>query len=1061
MNFLAFPVMHWVVTFYFVVVVAVAVFGRATMGDEGERTCPLCAEEMDLTDRQLRPCKCGYEICVWCWHQIMDMAEKDDTEGRCPACRMPYDKEKIVGMADNCERMVAEINSERKLKSQKAKLKTSEGRKHLSSVRVIQRNLVYIIGIPVNLADEDTLERREFFGQYGKVLKVSISRLAGGSQHSSNNNTCSVYITYSKEEEAVRCIQSVHGFILEGRSLRACYGTTKYCHTWLRNMPCNNPDCLYLHDIGTQEDSFTKDEIISAYTRVLQIAGASNNSQRHSGNVLPPPSDEFCNSGAASLDKLMVKNVSNNPANQLKGSPPNSSSGRSSALPAGASWGLRVSNCRASDASTVNLHGTATQKADTFTGSSAFSSMVAGSAPTSALHAVGKTSAVTEETHTMHSNGRSRSLEYSKQCIGSICKTSEDKPAENVLDAARAVNSEDLPRQPSSTSSLDEVAHGCLSVDVTVQGLSSGLSSVDSDNIIGIEYPDISKLRSSVSGHLFSRSAGNAVSGSHQYSLVHGSDLIEPLTSLQLGKPASESKGTCVSRELSKWSTEFQAQGLPAGGSETDEVLIPVDQGFKLSKAFTHPLYLSNSCSPLKISDHSLQHIDNASTSHPVISDPRAEDGKVDEALLPVTTGGSALSNGLKENKFSTSASESNKFSDCSDAFSNIDKVRHLGGCNGDASKDDKTADIDLGENVILSNILSMDFDPWDDSLTCSLAELLSETDIPNGSLRSSSSRKPQNSSQSRFSFARQEDFVNQATCLEPFSDTEYVQERYFSPQDSLQNRESYGDIHQNGFVAYSFEGSGNLISSHSIPPPNKVSVSRAQISVPPGFTVPSRAPPPGFFSQQRIDHAFDSTASSGNQLLGGSSILRNQYQCQSPPLPGNIGSAGDVEFIDPAILAVGKGRFPVAGISNLGLDSGSTFQQQLMMSENDTRIRLLMQPSKSSHQNFQYSDHVADILSPLSDAYTRSRLVEHQKSLSSSLTHHQFPQMSSLQQSRNGRVPNSLWDSWNDIQTGNDLAMAEIVRNERLGLDKYPGYDELRFHRSTSGDLYNRAFGM
>ena len=35
----------------------------------------------------------------------MDMAEKDDTEGRCPACRTPYDKEKIVGMAASCERL--------------------------------------------------------------------------------------------------------------------------------------------------------------------------------------------------------------------------------------------------------------------------------------------------------------------------------------------------------------------------------------------------------------------------------------------------------------------------------------------------------------------------------------------------------------------------------------------------------------------------------------------------------------------------------------------------------------------------------------------------------------------------------------------------------------------------------------------------------------------------------------------------------------------------------------------------------------------------------------------
>ncbi|KAG6489176.1 hypothetical protein ZIOFF_050436 [Zingiber officinale] len=48
--------------------------------------------------------------------------------------------------------------------------------------------------------------------------------------------------------------------------LRACFGTTKYCCAWLSNLTCSNPDCLYLHDIGNQEDSFTKHETISAYT---------------------------------------------------------------------------------------------------------------------------------------------------------------------------------------------------------------------------------------------------------------------------------------------------------------------------------------------------------------------------------------------------------------------------------------------------------------------------------------------------------------------------------------------------------------------------------------------------------------------------------------------------------------------------------------------------------------------------------------------------------------------------------------------------------------------------
>ena len=126
------------------------------MSDDGDHTCPLCAEEMDITDQQLKPCKCGYDvcisiillsdqsncmplllhrhnhyelkqltavysfflvyvptlqICVWCWHHIIDMAEKEEIEGRCPACRTPYDKDRIVKMAATCERFVTNFSS--------------------------------------------------------------------------------------------------------------------------------------------------------------------------------------------------------------------------------------------------------------------------------------------------------------------------------------------------------------------------------------------------------------------------------------------------------------------------------------------------------------------------------------------------------------------------------------------------------------------------------------------------------------------------------------------------------------------------------------------------------------------------------------------------------------------------------------------------------------------------------------------------------------------------------------------------------------------------------------
>ncbi|KAL9165798.1 hypothetical protein ABFS82_06G194100 [Erythranthe guttata] len=275
------------------------------MSNEGEKRCPLCAEEMDWTDQQFMPCKCGYQVCVWCWHHIIDMAEKDDTEGRCPACRTIYEKEKIVAMQANNEKTMTKISNRKSKPPKAAKPKATEVKKDLTNIRVIQRKMAYVIGLPLTLADEEVLLRKEYFGQYGKVTKVSLSRTAGGAIQQFINDTCSVYITYSKEEEALRCIQSVHGFVLEGRFLRASFGTAKYCHAWLKNMPCNNPACLYLHSIGADEDSFGKDEVAAVHTRsrVQQIVGATNNVAKHAGNVLPPPDDDFCSSTSSFADK--------------------------------------------------------------------------------------------------------------------------------------------------------------------------------------------------------------------------------------------------------------------------------------------------------------------------------------------------------------------------------------------------------------------------------------------------------------------------------------------------------------------------------------------------------------------------------------------------------------------------------------------------------------------------------------------------------------------------------------------------------------------------------------
>ena len=72
------------------------------------------------------------------------------------------------------------------------------------------------------------------------------------------HGSASAYITFSRQEDAWAAICSVDGFRIMGRTIRASFGTTKYCNSFLRNLPCNNPDCLYLHELGDQDDRFTK-----------------------------------------------------------------------------------------------------------------------------------------------------------------------------------------------------------------------------------------------------------------------------------------------------------------------------------------------------------------------------------------------------------------------------------------------------------------------------------------------------------------------------------------------------------------------------------------------------------------------------------------------------------------------------------------------------------------------------------------------------------------------------------------------------------------------------------
>lgn len=220
---------------------------------EEQVECPLCMEPLEVDDLNFYPCTCGYQICRFCWHRI-----RTDENGLCPACRKAY-SENPADFTPLSKEQVAQLKAEKRARDQQRKARLSESRKHLATVRVVQKNLVFVVGLPVRLADAEVLRRHEYFGKFGKIHKVVINQST--SYAGSQGPSASAYVTYYRSEDALRAIQSVNNITLDGRLIKSSLGTTKYCSHFMKNQPCPKPDCMYLHDLGDSEASFTKEEM--------------------------------------------------------------------------------------------------------------------------------------------------------------------------------------------------------------------------------------------------------------------------------------------------------------------------------------------------------------------------------------------------------------------------------------------------------------------------------------------------------------------------------------------------------------------------------------------------------------------------------------------------------------------------------------------------------------------------------------------------------------------------------------------------------------------------------
>lgn len=192
-------------------------------------------------------------------------------------------------------------------------------RAYLSRYRVIQRDLVYVIGIPIDIANEEILSRYAYFGQYGPIKKIVVNNQT---VHTSSfqKPTVSAYVTFQNIEDAWECLYALESFSIGGHLLKASFGTSKYCSAFLSGQKCTKPDCMYLHYKGDQKDSFATDEIqqnserFSSKTRPLRPPDYFDYEFQDQKPVVFPP--------RRILKKPKIQTIKSNESKQIEIEPP-------------------------------------------------------------------------------------------------------------------------------------------------------------------------------------------------------------------------------------------------------------------------------------------------------------------------------------------------------------------------------------------------------------------------------------------------------------------------------------------------------------------------------------------------------------------------------------------------------------------------------------------------------------------------------------------------------------------------------------------------------------------
>ena len=136
----------------------------------------------------------------------------------------------------------------------------------LLKIKMKHRNVCYVCGLQNEIATEQKLRSQEWFGQFGKIIKITLHKTA----KSIKTMCTAAHITYDNDTSALNALNFCNKFIFnDGRRLKARFGIQSYCKRFITNQACVTEICAYRHSWCDPDQDIMSEQAIINFEGIL------------------------------------------------------------------------------------------------------------------------------------------------------------------------------------------------------------------------------------------------------------------------------------------------------------------------------------------------------------------------------------------------------------------------------------------------------------------------------------------------------------------------------------------------------------------------------------------------------------------------------------------------------------------------------------------------------------------------------------------------------------------------------------------------------------------------